>query len=77
MVSVINGILANVLSILGCNLVNAYIVEVMHISVHFALFGFRQILIITAISVLTAILASSLPIIKISKKKPIELIRRL
>lgn len=76
MISVINGILANVLSILGCNLVNAYIVEVMHISVHFALFGFRQILIITAISVLTAILASSLPIIKISKKKPIELIRR-
>lgn len=76
MVSVINGILANVLSVLGCNLVNSYIIEIMHISVHFALFGIRQILIITAISVLTAILASSLPIIKISKKKPIELIRR-
>ena len=75
-VGVINGILANVFAVLSCAFVNAYIVEIMNISVHFALFGGRQILIISIISLLTAILSSTLPIIKISKKKPIELIRR-
>ena len=75
-VGVINGILANIFAVLSCSFVNAYIVEIMNISVHFALFGGRQILIISIISLLTAILASTLPIIKISKKKPIELIRR-
>lgn len=75
-VAVINGILANFFAALGCSFVNSYIVNVMNISVHFALFGGRQIIFIAAISLLTAILSSTLPIIKISKKKPIELIRR-
>ena len=75
-VAVINGILANFFAVLGCSFVNSYIVNVMNISVHFALFGGRQIIFIAAISLLTAILSSTLPIIKISKKKPIELIRR-
>jgi len=76
MVSIINGILANVFAVIGCSLVNAYVVDVMNVSVHFALFGFRQVLIILAISLLTAIVSSILPIIKISKEKPVELIRR-
>ncbi len=76
-VAVVNGIFANVFAVLGCMLVNTYIVEVMNISVHFALFGLRQILIITGISLLTAVASSSLPIVKISKKKPVELIRRM
>jgi len=75
-IAVINGILSNIFGVLGCSLVNSYIVEIMNISVHFALFGVRQILIILAISLLTAIVSSSAPIVKISKKKPIELIRR-
>lgn len=75
-VSLINGVLATVFAWLGCSLVNAYIVEIMNISVHFALFGVRQVLIILAISLLTAIVSSILPIIKISKEKPVELIRR-
>ncbi|MBQ8308543.1 MAG: ATP-binding cassette domain-containing protein [Clostridia bacterium] len=75
-VSVINGILANVFAVIGCALVNAYIVEIMNISIHFALFGVRQVLIIAAISLLTAIASSAIPIVKISKKKPVELIRR-
>ena len=75
-VAVINGVLANIFAVLGCAFVNAYIVEIMHISVHFALFGARQILIIAGVSLLTAILSSTAPIWKISKKKPIELIRR-
>ncbi len=75
-VSVINGILANIFAVIGCNFVNGYIVEIMNISVHFALFGIRQVFIILIISLLTAILSSSFPIFKISQKKPVELIRR-
>ena len=75
-VSIINGILANVFAVVGCSLVNAYIVEIMNISVHFALFGVRQVLVIFAISLITAIVSSTLPIVKISRKKPVELIRR-
>jgi lipoprotein-releasing system permease protein len=75
-VALLNGLLANILTVLGCSFVNAYIVNIMNISVHFALFGGRQVLLIMAISLLTAILSATLPILKISKKKPIELIRR-
>ena len=75
-VALINGILANGLAVVGCMLVNKYIVEIMNVSVHFALFGIRQILMISGVSLLTAIVSSSLPIVKIAKKKPVELIRR-
>ena len=76
LISVFNGVLANVFAIFGVNLVNKYIVEIMNISVHFALFGVRQVLIISLVSLLTGILSSILPIFKITKKKPVELIRR-
>ena len=75
-VTVINGLLANVLAWVGCMLVNVYTVNVMNISVHFALFGMHQVLLISAVCLLTALASSLLPIIKISKKKPVELIRR-
>lgn len=75
-VSLINGILANVFAVIGCELVNTYILEIMNISVRFALFGVRQVVIICAISLLTALVASALPIFNITKKKPVELIRR-
>ena len=76
LIAIVNGILANVFAAFGCLLVNSYIVNIMNVSIHFALFGVRQILIIAAISLLTAILSSALPIVKISKKKPVDLIRR-
>jgi ABC-type lipoprotein export system ATPase subunit len=76
LISVFNGVLANVFAIFGVNLVNKYIVEIMNISVHFALFGVRQVLIISLVSLLTGVLSSILPIFKITKKKPVELIRR-
>lgn len=75
-IGAINGALAILLSFFGCMFVNWYIMSEMNILVEFALFGIRQILIIAGVSILTAILASALPIIKISKKKPVELIRR-
>lgn len=76
LISAFNGVLANVFAIFGVNLVNKYIVEIMNISVHFALFGVRQVLIISLVSLLTGVLSSILPIFKITKKKPVELIRR-
>lgn len=75
-IATVNGILANVLAAVGANLVNTYVLKIMNISVQFALFGGRQICIIAIISLCTGILSSVLPIIKISKKKPVELIRR-
>ncbi len=73
-IAIINGILANVFARFGCSFVNSYIMNVMNISIQFALFGVRQILIIAAISLATAIVSSALPIFKISKKKPVDLI---
>ncbi len=75
-IAVVNGILANVFAYFGCSFVNSYIVDTINISIHFALFSSRQILMIAAISLITAILSSALPIVKISKKKPVDLIRR-
>ena len=75
-IAIINGILACVFSAVGCTLVNSYIMDTMNIFVAFALFEVRQIFIIFGISLLTALLSSALPIVKISKKKPVELISR-
>ena len=73
-IAIINGIFACVFSAVGCTLVNTYIMDAMNIFVAFALFEARQVFIIFGISLLTALLSSALPIIKISKKKPVELI---
>ena len=74
--ALVNAILATSITAVGCVLVNLYIANVMNISVAFAIFGIRQFLIIFAISMLTAIISSAFPIIKISKEKPVELIRK-
>ena len=76
LIGLINGILANVLCVVGCVLVNSYIINTMNIAVTFALYGIRQIFVILGLSLLTAVASSALPIVKISKKKPVELIRR-
>jgi ABC-type antimicrobial peptide transport system permease subunit len=75
-IALVNSVLASVFSAIGCMLVNSYIMNTMHIFVQFALFGVRQILIISGISFALAFLSSALPIIKIAKKKPVELISR-
>lgn len=75
-IAFINGVLASVLSAVGCMLVNLYIREVMQVFVDFALFGIRQVLLITGLSIALSVLSSALPIVKISKKKPVELIRQ-
>ena len=75
-IAIINGVLASAFSALGCLFVNSYIKNTMQIFVSFALFGVRQVLLITGMSLLLSVISSALPIIKISKKKPVELIRQ-
>ena len=75
-ISIINGILACGVAALGCIFVNNYIRNVMNLTINFAIFGFRQIIIIILSSIITGILSSLFPIIKICKEKPVELIRK-
>ena len=74
--AIINGLLATAITALACIFVNMYIINVMNIGVAFAIFGIRQFIIIFSISLLTAIISSVFPIIKISKEKPVDLIRK-
>ena len=75
-ISVISGVLACVLSYFACALVNVYIKDIMSLLVNFAIYGVRQVIIIFAISIVSGVLASILPIIKIAREKPVDLIRR-
>ncbi len=75
-IALINGIFAVALSAIGCSLVNFYIAEVMNIAIPFAIFSARQIFIILGISIGTAVISSSTPILRIVKEKPVNLIRR-
>ncbi len=75
LIGLINGALANMLCVLGCELVNAYIMGTMNIPVAFVIFEWKQVIILFVLSLLTSVISSVLPIIKISKKKPVELIR--
>lgn len=75
-ISAISGILASAFAYFACSLVNYYIKDIMNLIVNFAIFGYRQILVIFAISLVTGIISSIVPIIKIAREKPVELIRR-
>lgn len=75
-IAALNGILASIFAAVGCIFVNMYIINVMNISISFALFDIRQIFIIFGMSIVTAIISSALPISKIAKEKPVDLIRR-
>ena len=75
-IALINAVLATAIAAVGCVFVNSYILNVMNISIPFAIFGIRQALIIFLMSFVTAIVSSALPIIKITREKPVDLIRR-
>lgn len=75
-IAIINGILACVVSAIGCIFVNMYIKTVMGLTISFAIYSLRQIIITILASLGTGILASLLPIIKICKEKPVDLIRK-
>ena len=75
-ISVINGVIASLVAYGGCLVVNFYIKEFMNITIDFAIFGVSQVVSIMIASIVTGILSSLLPIIKICKEKPVDLIRK-
>ena len=75
-IALINGVFACITAWIACTLVNSYLVNVMRFVVNFALFGIRQVFVIYGISILAAIASSIMPIIKIAREKPVDLIRR-
>lgn len=75
-IALINGTLASVVGYAASTFVNAYIIHGMSLTVSFALFGVRQVIIIMLASLITAFISSLMPIIKIVKQKPVELIRK-
>lgn len=74
-IAIINGILASIVAYVGCIFVNMYIRNIMDLAIDFALYSSRQVIIIMLASIVTATASSLLPIIKISKEKPVKLIR--
>ena len=75
-IALINGLLASVVGFVASTFVNAYILEIMNMTISFALFGIRQVLIMLGVSIATGFISSLLPIIKIIKEKPVALIRK-
>lgn len=75
-ISVIIGSLGSLFGFVGCGLVNSYLVERMSFSLPIASFGARQVLIIVAGSLFAGVLSSIVPIVRVAKQKPVELIRR-
>jgi hypothetical protein len=75
-ISIINAIFAIILTIVACFFVNLYIKDIMSLIVNFAIFGIRQVLVILGISIFAGLISSIMPIIKVAKEKPVDLIRR-
>lgn len=73
-ISFINFTLSAIATFVICNIVNKVIIRKIGASIALLNFGIRQILLILAISWGTAFLASLIPSIKISRKRPIDAI---
>ena len=76
-ISVINAVLACVITSIACIFVNQYIMHELNIPLNFAMFDIRQIILISLASIVTAVVSSLFPIMKICREKPVDLIRKL
>lgn len=74
-ISILSGLIASFVGWLGCMFVNKYLVEVMNLSLSIAMFGSRQIALIIFGSIFAGVLSSIIPIVKVAKEKPVQLIR--
>lgn len=73
-ISFINFLLSAIATVIGCNLINVAIVKNLGYQIALLNVSIRQIVLIFAISWGSAFLASLIPSLKISKKKPIDAI---
>lgn len=74
-ISLIIGVLASFGGWLACRFVNYYLIETMNFSLNVAMFGGRQIALIVFGGMFAGTLSSIVPIVKVSKEKPVQLIR--
>lgn len=73
-IALINFVLASIATIVASNIISASIIEALGLELVLLSTGIRQIALILGVSVLTAFVASLLPVSKIAKKQPIDAI---
>lgn len=73
-ITFINSVVSIILTFVGCILINNLVTSGLGISITLLSFGIRQVLLILAVSLLVALVASFLPTHKVSKMKPIDAI---
>lgn len=73
-IAMINFVLATIATMVACYVINIVMVKNLGIQIVLLNSSIRQPLLILAISLLTAFISSFIPVIKISKKKPIDAI---
>lgn len=75
-IALINIVLSNVITAVCCIFLNSFFANVINISIPLASYTARQFGVIFGLSLAVAFLASLVPILKLSRKKPIETIRK-
>ena len=75
-IAIINIALSNVITAVGCVLLNGFFENALNVSIPLATYTARQFGVITGLSIGVAVLASIVPIVNLSRKKPIETIRK-
>ena len=75
-IALFNIALSNVVTYVGCNYLNAFLEEKINVSIPLAAYTMRQFWVISGLSIGVAFIASLLPIVNLSRKKPIDTIRR-
>lgn len=75
-IALINIVLSNVITAVCCTILNLFFTNVMNVSIPLASYTMRQFWVIFGLSIAVAFIASLAPILKLSRKKPIETIRR-
>ena len=76
LIAIINIAISTAITAVSCIYLNKFFENVINVSIPLATFSMRQVGIIAALSVAVAFISSLVPILRLSKQKPIETIRR-
>lgn len=71
-ICLINFVLSTIASAIICSVVNMNLISGLGISLSLLVFGFKQVVLMFAISLLVAFIASFLPVFKFARKNPID-----
>jgi len=75
-IALINAVCASIIAGIGCIFVNMFLSNYLSLYIPLAAFGIRQVLVIFGLSIAVGIISAILPIINVSKQKPVETIRK-